>query len=234
MCKIDDLDMDLEGYFEQWCAASGQLSEDDCEVLNEVLSSVAAQAYGEASDENIRSTLKILATTPGSTETTPNKSGMTPLPGEKSAKRFLDQLKTIKHNDAFGNDKAFSADSYKAFDREANRMGYNYSAKNDFNNQSPRRPLSNPTINVDTNNKAFEAVDSIGIGAQTHWRVVNHLTNEYVTRQIDKTQAEEIAAGLNQEYEQVLAEEGLNESTIVNAKSVRISVIKSSWSSSSS
>jgi hypothetical protein len=80
-----------------------------------------------------------------------------------------------------GND-GFSADHYKAFDREKNRYGYNYSAKNDFNNQKPEWPLANPELNVNSGatdeSRVFEAVDAVGMGAFTHYRVLNKLTGQ--------------------------------------------------------
>jgi hypothetical protein len=64
--EIDDLDLDLEDYFEQWCEATGELSEDDTELLKQVLTTTAREAFGEGNDEDIRGVLKILATSPSS------------------------------------------------------------------------------------------------------------------------------------------------------------------------
>lgn len=66
------------------------------------------------------------------------------------------------------------------FDREKNHFGYNYSYANDYNNQKPTYPLQNPILNVSTERpagKSFEesyaAVDAVGIGNKTHYRVVD-------------------------------------------------------------
>ena len=67
--------------------------------------------------------------------------------------------------------------------------------------------LANPTLNVDTNNKAFEAVNSVGMAVKVHYRVMNKLTNEYVTSQTEKTYAEEIAADLNRDFAKSLPKE---------------------------
>ena len=53
------------------------------------------------------------------------------------------------------------------------------------------------TLFVNHQIKRFEVIDAVGIGAITHYRVVNHLTNEYVTKQIRKDEAQQIAADLN-------------------------------------
>jgi hypothetical protein len=200
--------------FDSWCE-SNELSDEAISVFRETISEAAEQSYGNANDDSVRSLLKTLAQPfPKATETTPNKDGLTPEAGETSTKRFLAQLRTFKHPDPYGN-QSLDADHYKAFDREANRYGRNYSYANDWNNQRPTWPLANPKLNVNSGatdqREAFEAVDSVGLGAKVHWRVVNRLTNEYVTRQIEKTQAESIAAELNQEFaEQVELHESVS------------------------
>jgi hypothetical protein len=130
---------------------------------------------------------------------------MTPEAGETSTKRFLSQLRTFKHPDPYGN-KSLDADHYKAFDREANRYGRNYSYANDWNNQRPTWPLANPELNVNSGatdqKEAFAAVDAVGMGAKTHWRVYNKLTGDYVTKQMHEEQAQQVAAELNAEFVQ--------------------------------
>src|SRR3984885_2988078 len=133
---------------------------------------------------------------------------MTPLSRETGTRAFLKKLPVDAHPDPYGNE-GFSADKYKAFDREKNRFGYNYSAKNDYNNQSPDYPLQNPILHDNTNRdggKYSEAVDAVGMGINVHYRVLNKLTNEYVTRQITKEQAEDIAANYNKDFVQELQE----------------------------
>jgi hypothetical protein len=98
------------------------------------------------------------------------------------------------------------ADHYKAFDRDANRMGRNYSYANDWNDQRPTWPLANPDLNVNSGatdqKEAFAAVDAVGMGAKTHWRVYNKLTRDYVTKQMHQEQAQQVAAELNAEFAQ--------------------------------
>jgi hypothetical protein len=202
---LDDSD-DLCTYFDQFCEAN-EISEDDAGYLQDILIEAAKQASGgEGTDDEINSFLKQLNQPfPKPEKRLPNQDGMTPLSGEGAIKALLQQHPISAFPDPFGN-RSFSAEKYKAFDRKANRYGYSYSAANDYNNQKPSRSLANPTINVDTDNKAFEAVDAVGIGAVTHWRVVNKLTNEYVTRQIHKEDAQRIAVDLNQEFVKVLGE----------------------------
>jgi hypothetical protein len=132
---------------------------------------------------------------------------MTPLPGETSTKSFLKKLTVAQYADPYGNDYLGGV---KAFDREANRYGYNYSAKNDFNNQKPEWPLANPSLNVNTGrtdeSRVFEAIDAVGLGALIHWRVLNTLTGEYVTKQVHKEDATRIARDLNNEFVKLLGE----------------------------
>jgi hypothetical protein len=194
--------LDLGTAFDSWCE-SNELSDEAISVLQETISEAAEQSYGNADDNSVRGLLKTLAQPfPKATETTPNKDGLTPEAGETSTKRFLAQLRTFKNPDPYGN-KSLDADHYKAFDREANRYGYNYSAKRDYNNQTPTYPLANPILNTHSGrtDEAFAAVDAVRMGALVHWRVYNKQTGEYVTRQIHKEQAEQVAAQLNREYQ---------------------------------
>jgi hypothetical protein len=189
---------DLGESWALWCELN-ELSEDAIEVLQNTMIEASEQAYGGAEDHQIKSLLKILAQPfPKAGSTTPNKEGMTPEAGETSTRGFLKQLKVAAHPDPYGNDYLGGV---KAYDREANRHGYNYSYKNDFNNQRPTWPLANPSLNVNTGatdeSRVFEAIDAVGIGAKVHYRVVNKLTGEYVTRNMHQEQAEEIAADLN-------------------------------------
>jgi hypothetical protein len=142
---------------------------------------------------------------PKPNQTFPNQDCMSPLAGELGIKKFLRRLPVSNYPEPYGNqlDK-----DVKVFDRQANRYGHPYEP---FNDQRPSRSLANPTINVDTDNKAFEAVDSIGMGSLIHWRVKNNLTGKYVTRQIYKESAIQMAAELNRDFEQMLAEEQLDE-----------------------
>lgn len=168
-------------------------------LANTLIETVSRETNGRVEDDDIKSFLKSLARFPKSTKTTPNEIGLTPLAGEHGTKAFLKTLVIQKHDEPFGND-AFNANRYKAFDRLAHRFGKNYDPDDDYNNQRPSRPLASPTLNVDTNNRAFEAVDSVGMNARTHWRVVNTLTGDYVTNQIEKTVAEHIADEINREF----------------------------------
>jgi hypothetical protein len=135
--------------------------------------------------------------------TTPNKDGMQPLPNEKGVRAFLQQLKVSKYGDPVGNDAAFQAKDVKTFDRPKNRYGHPYA---DFNNQkSTQTPLANPRLNVQT--EAFRAVDSVGQGMRHQWKVLNRLTNEYVThRMLNKEDAIEMASNLNKEFLRTLTE----------------------------
>lgn len=214
-----DESADLGTSFDSFCHHY-ELSEEDAAWIQDVLIETTKLAFGgrrDADDDAIRSFLKTLSQPfPKPTKTPPNQDGMTPRAGEHAIKEFLRKLEVAKHPDPFGND-GYSADKYKAFDREANRYGRNYSYKNDYNNQTPSRPLANPTLNVDTGNKAFEAVDSVGMGVPMHFRVVNKLTNEYVTKPIHKEEALQIASDLNREFEQVLDENNFSTSDVSKA-----------------
>jgi hypothetical protein len=181
----EDSDSDLETIFDAWCECCEITDPATIDILKGVLVETAKEAFGEGSDSDIRSLLSVLKTTPKVTYTTPNKEGMTPLAGEHGVKAFLTQLKVAKYGDAYGND-GFDASKYKAFDREKNHFGYNYSAANDYNNQKPSRPLQNPTLNVSTDNKAFEAVyravDSVGQGFRHQYKVANLPSRRYLCK----------------------------------------------------
>lgn len=201
--EVDDPTNDLEGTFDEWCMSTGELSESDTELLKQVLSEVAREAYGKANDENIRGVLRILKTTPATSYTTPNQSGLQPLPGETGVRAFLKQLRVAKHADAFGNDDVFQAKDVNVFHRAKHRYGHPYT---DFNNQrSTQTALKNPTLNVHSEaEEPFTAIDSVGLGINVHYRVLNTLTGEYLTKKIDKRQAESVASDLNSEYRRVL------------------------------
>ena len=135
---------DLGESWALWCELN-ELSDDAIEVLQDTVIEASEQAYGGAEDHQIKSLLKILAQPfPKAGSTTPNKEGMTPEACETSTRGFLKQLKVAAHPDPYGNDYLGGV---KAYDREANRHGYNYSYKNDFNNQRPVWPLANPSLN---------------------------------------------------------------------------------------
>jgi len=140
---------------------------------------------------------------------TPNEEGMTPLPQETAARAFLKTLPIQAHPDPYGNEDAFSAKDVSVFQRAKNNYGYDYKTQGDFNNQQSTKNvhvLRNPTLNVSTE-EAFVAVDSVGLGSRTAWRVVNKLTNEYITRSIQKEDAERIADELNARFNQELLSE---------------------------
>jgi hypothetical protein len=185
---------DLGDAFDGFCEYF-ELEPSQAEYFSDALGAVTEDVYGEATDEAVRSFLDDLNRPyPKANETSPNKDGMTPLPGELAIKRFLKSLTVQDNPDPYGN-QGFSASKYKAFNRSANRYGVDYSYDNDFNNQKPSCPLANPILNV-----AFEAVDSVGINAKNHWKVVNTLTGEYVTRQMTKEEAVQIATDLNDDF----------------------------------
>ena len=190
----------LEGTLDDFCSWQ-EFDEDTIDLLKGCLVAVSKEAFGEGTDEDIRSTLRILRTTPATTYTTPNKSGLQPLPGETGARAFFKQLRVAKHADSYGNDDVFQAKDVKVFDRAKFRYGNPYA---DFNNQkSTQTALKSPTLNV-TMKEAFCAVDSVGMNIKTQWRVLNKLTGNYITKQFDRTQAEELASDLNAEYRRVL------------------------------
>jgi hypothetical protein len=171
--------LDFGTAFYSWCE-SNELSDKEISVLQETISEAAEQSYGNANDDSVRSLLKTLAQPfPKMGSTTPNKEGMSPEAGETSTKSFLKKLTVAVPPDPYDN-RGFSADHYKAFDRETNRFGRNYSYKNDRNNQRPTWHLANPELNVNSGatdqKEAFAAVDAVGMGAKMHWRVYNKLT----------------------------------------------------------
>jgi hypothetical protein len=210
----DNFDNDLSEAWTAFTAAYG-IDDEDAQYLGECLTESTKAAYGNFEDASVIHFLKQLAQPLKSTTRYPNQSGMTPLKNETGIKAFLKQLPISSIADPFGN-RSFSADKYTAFDRQKNRMGVNYSVANDYNSQKNRyAPLANPRLNVST--EAFAAVDSQGQGFRHQYKVVNLITNEYVSKQMDKSQAEEIAKGLNNEFAQMLDENGLiGETTIQN------------------
>jgi hypothetical protein len=197
--------VDLEESWTNWCAYH-ELSDQTINVLQDTLIEATEQTFGEASDASIKSFLRQLQKPfAAATTTTHNKEGMTPEAGETSTKAFLKKLTVAVHPDPYQNDYLGGV---KAYDREANRHGYNYSYKNDFNNHRPTWPLANPDLNVNSGatdqkeSRVFKAVDSVGLGSLVHWRVYNTLTGEYVTQQIHKEDAQQVAAELNAEFAQ--------------------------------
>jgi hypothetical protein len=176
------------------------------DLINDLLESAEINE-----EETAKSFLKDLAKPYAKAERRfPNQEGLTPLAGETGTKAFLKKLPVDAHPDPYGNE-GFSADKYKAFDRETNRFGYNYTAKNDYNNQSSDYPLQNPILNVNTSrSNVYEAIDSVGMGIKVHYRVLNKLTNEYVTHKIEKDQAEQIAADLNNQMHKQSLDEAVS------------------------
>lgn len=166
----------------------------EIEWMSHALYQIVEAQSGNATEHNVRKFLKTINSGPfpKPDKTTPNAQGFTPLRGEGFVKKFLKSLATAAHPDPFHN-TSFLAKNYKAFDRQANRYGVPYSYANDWNNQSPSRPLANPILNV----SVFEAIDSIGAGFKSNWKVLNTATGEYVTRQIQQEEAEQIAYELN-------------------------------------
>jgi hypothetical protein len=196
-----------------------EMDEEDRETFAEFLVEAAKQATGGESDPHIKSFLKDLGKHyPQPEKRYPNQEGNTPLAGEDGTKAFLKKLPVNAYPDSYGND-AFSASKYKAYDREAHRQGKNYSAKNDYNNQTPTYPLQNPILNVNPNNvgaaraRAFEAVDSVGMGMIRQYRVLNTITGEYVTKQGHRDEATALAEKLKRE----LAKQQIDEA---NAKRI--------------
>ena len=163
---------------------------------------------------------------PKSESKTPNEKGMTPLPQEPGARAFLKTLKVSAHPDPYGNDDSFSAKDVSVFQRAKNNYGYDYKTQGDFNDQGApnKHVLRNPTLNV-SNEEAFIAVDSVGLGFVVDYRVVNKLTNEYVTRKMHKEEAEELAAELNAEFEEILIQEGWAERPHKRASSAHLTQI---------
>jgi hypothetical protein len=204
-----DPDTSLEDNVQQF-SEHMELDDEDSEtfigLLNDLLESAEVQ-----DEDTAKSFLASLAKPyPKAERRYPNQEGMTPLSGETGTRAFLKNLPVDAHPDPYGNE-GFSADKYKAFDREKNRFGCNYSAKNDYNNRSPDYPLQNPILNVNTSrSNVYEAIDSVGMGIKVHYRVLNKLTNEYVTHKIEKDQAEQIAADLNNQMHKQSLDEAVS------------------------
>jgi hypothetical protein len=99
-------DTDLEEQCYQFAEYMEWDDEDDVDCFKAMLAEFDTQDGGDQTDESIRSTLKILASRPAVTYTTPNKDGdpTTPLPNEKGVAAFLKSLKVAKHADYAGND----------------------------------------------------------------------------------------------------------------------------------
>jgi hypothetical protein len=198
-------DIDLGEFFESFVQYQ-EYSQWEAAILEGILIEATELATGEdATDENVKLFLESFVAQlakpfPKATKTSPNREGLTPLEGEGGVKKFLRSLTVFKYPDPYGNDDSFSAKDVKVYDRVANRHGHPYSAANDWNNQKPDWPLANPILNVQGEGRAFEAVDSVGVGALIHWRVKNNLTGQYVTRQIHRESAIQIAAELNQDF----------------------------------
>lgn len=146
----NDLEEEVIGFAEHF-----EMDEQDLETFKDVLVLLSE----DGTDESVKSFLKDLSKPyPKPEKRFPNSSGMTALSGETAIKDTLKQHPVNAYPDSFGN-KSFSADRYKAFDREKSHMGYNYSAKSDYNNQRPDFPLQNVIQNVNpirqSSNKAF-------------------------------------------------------------------------------
>jgi hypothetical protein len=192
---------DLSDTWNRFCLEN-EIPEQSVEIFTETMVEAARQTTGGETDQHVKSFLRqIQKPFPAPTTTTPNREGMSPRPGETSTKDFLKQLKVAAHSDPFGNDYRGGV---KAFDRDANRYGRNYSYKTDFNNQRPTWPLANSDLNVNTGrtDEAFAAIDAVGLGALTHYRVVNRLTGEYVTKQMHREDAQQVAVELNAAFAQ--------------------------------
>ena len=202
--SLDDT-LDLEEQIDQFA----DINDLDENVLKHTLIEIAAGATGgQGNDRDIRRFLKALSQKPTTTTRHPNSSGMTPFATEKAVKDFLRSLPVSVQADPYHN-TGFDAVRYKQFDRTKNQYGHD---NVEFNNQKPSRPLANPTLNVNTGRtdeaRAFEAIDAVGFGSKVSWRVVNRLTNEYVTRYIHVEDAKQIAAELNNDFQRALDEAG--------------------------
>jgi hypothetical protein len=197
-------DTDISAAFDHYLEAY-QISDHDGELIASGIMEAAEEAGAvPQDDDSVASFLSYLAKPfPKPSKTTPNNDDdpMHPLPGEAGVKRFLQQLRVAKHPDPYGN-KGFDGGQYQTFNRTKNNFGH---SNVDFNGQSPSRPLSNPILNVQNIKNNFECVDSVGIGK--HFRVVNHLTNEYCSPTLhSKSQGDQIAADLNQQFLSLLGE----------------------------
>jgi hypothetical protein len=188
-----------------------QITDEDGELIAGAILQMTDSLFEDTEDPTVFHFLQQLSKPLGKPEmTSANKqgTGMTPLAGEKSVQDFLKTYAPVsKFPDAFGN-KSFSSDQHKYFPRGENRFGHEAEGHGGpgYNNQKSSRPLANPTLNVDTKNRAYESIDAVGLGNITHYRVLDRLRGVYVTNQLHKEQADQIARDLNSEAEQVLAE----------------------------
>jgi hypothetical protein len=190
---------DLEEHFNAFVDIN-ELPETEAEFLETALIEATQNVFGKhATDARVKAFLKTLSKQPGITKTTPNKSGMTA--AESGIRKFLASLTVDKHDDTYGN-RGIDAANYKQFNRHGKN---NYGHDNVEFNLQPNRPLVNPRFNVSVR-EAFAAVDSVGMGMNHQYKVVNVLTGEYVSRMINKDVAEEIAADLNNDFAVALQE----------------------------
>jgi hypothetical protein len=216
--ESEDTNIDLSASYDNFIELYS-IDEESAEYIAAVILESSQKMFGDSEDDTaihfLRQLSKSLETERGEI----NKSGMTVPNTQIGSKAVLALHPVSRVKDAFGN-LGFSSDRYQYFPRGENRFGKEAEFKdpNQAYNQIGGFPLMNPVLNVNTaggaanlakklpSGRAFESVDAVGIGAITHYRVLNKLSGQFVTNQIHKEQADEIAAGLNHEYEQVLSE----------------------------
>ena len=215
----EDTSIDLSASYDNFIELYS-IDEESAEYIAAVILESSQKMFGDSEDDTaihfLRQLSKPLETERGEI----NKTGMTPLKNEIGSKALLSMHPMSKVKDAFGN-LGFSADKYTYFPRGENRYGKEAEFKDPSQayNSAGGFPLMSPLINVNCGNggnanlakklpsgRAFESVDGVGIGSLVHYRVLNKLTGEYVTGQIHKEQADEIANDLNQTMHQTLAE----------------------------
>ena len=204
--SIDDLENDdlaecLEAYADD---------EEEQQSLAEILCTLTERATGSASDASIKQFLSVFGASRKGTITSVGAYGGVPA-GSDGTKSFLKSLVVLKNPYLhLSNEKSFTAADVRVFERSKNRYGVppdaDYNATKPSPGDSPY-PLANFLQNVSVKAEAYTPVDSIGMNHKMHWRVLDNLTGTYCTKMIEKSQACEIAAGLNNEYALVLAEE---------------------------
>ncbi len=181
---IDESQDDLGDLVEAFAEANDL----DAEALAAILIEAAKAMYGNGEDEQIKSFLKQLSQPLPQPDT-----GYASPYGRTSVatKRFLKTLPIAAQSEPYSN-RSFDASRYSTFPRQASRYGrdYDYETANE-------------------SELVFKPVDSLGLGITTnHWRVINTLdNNRYVTDKMSKLEAENTAAELNRDYEELLAEE---------------------------
>ena len=194
-------------------AVSEKLSPNDVALLETTLLQATARQFDITEEDNlsesdVRSFLALLNKPFGKADTSTtvdDMDGYRPHKDETGARAFLRQLKIARHPEPYGND---FLGGVKQFNRHGkNNFGHD---QIDYDFASARGQLSNPILNVDADKQyeaVFSAEDSQGMGFRHQYRLLNRVTNQWCSPQMNKEDCEAAAAELNGEMAQLIADQ---------------------------